>query len=552
MDSPIPPDPYAALGVAKDADADTIKKTYRKLALKLHPDKCTDESQKASRTDQFTTIQQAYDIIGNEEKRGRYDAQVRMAELRRQNMEMRGAAAPRPDVRTAAYNTRTAAPREATYTTRGPPRPTYEPPRSTYEQPRPRYYDDDYAPFRGSTRKANVADEYVYIKRSSPREKDRERVRVTVDPRDEERRRDSKRREAEVRDARSSKYADYEEDRRRRDRDYENMRRKADAYDSYGSSTERITEERLRDAQRHMDKQTRPTMYRRESSRQGPVYRETAEVRRSAAAPKEKERARESRRTSPSKDERRRAAEDADPYDRRVPNLSTHTSSPPAMESVPPPNHRSYTTPIDIDFKKKKTAKDVSPPPPFRRSTTQPIETMAGASSSSNRKDQSSRVRHSEDSSYSTPYPYGDDRAAPPFSYTNGHRTVLREPNPPSRRKSSSPVRGEASRPSKGAMKMKDLDPKSVKRMPYSSPQSITVEPAPKSSSRRDRLSERDRDYAYTERSRQRYFGENGAGTIDPYYDQPSPYKADIRHAVPRRDRDFERPQYTRSSTFVC
>lgn len=41
-------DMYKALGVARDADEDTIRKAYRKLALKLHPDKCqaagTDEA----------------------------------------------------------------------------------------------------------------------------------------------------------------------------------------------------------------------------------------------------------------------------------------------------------------------------------------------------------------------------------------------------------------------------------------------------------------------------------------------------------------------------
>jgi len=556
MDSPIPPDPYVALGVTKDADADSIKKAYRKLALKLHPDKCIDESQKAARTDEFTKIQQAYDIIGDDEKRGRYDAQVRLAELRRQNMEMRGAAGGRGD---SKYNVRMStprdAPREASYSARGAP------PRSAYEQPRPRYYEDEYEAPRTSARKTSGADEFVYVRRSAPRDEKREQPRKATSPREEEKRRDSKRREAEIRDARSTKYEDYED---RRRRDYDSMRRQAEASDSYGSSTEKITEERLREAQKHMDRHTRPSMPRRESSRQVPgVYRESSDPRRSAAAPREKER----RRASPSKDERRR--ENVDPYDRRVPNLSTHASAPPVVENnAPPQPHRSYTTPAEFD--KKKKAKDVSPPPPppFARSSTQPLETMAGAPSSSKRREAKTRAMP-EDSGYSSPaatpgysttYSYADERPAANVSYSNGHRTVFREPS--SCRRNESPQ----GRPSKGAMKMAGLDPnpkvKRTTQYSYSPGPGATpiVEPA-KSSSRRERVTERDPAYSSYDRSRTQYFGEHGAGTTDSRYGQRgSPYEdvnyssrptaADVRYAT-GRGREYEKPMMQRSTTFA-
>jgi hypothetical protein len=278
------------------------------------------------------------------------------------------------------------------------------------------------------------------------------------------------------------------------------------------------------------------------------------DVRRSAAAPKEKERARESRRTSPSKDERRRMAENFDTHDRRVPSMSTHNSSPPVMENIPPPPHRSYTTPTNFDAKKKKAAKDVSPPPAFVRATTQPNMAEASVPSSSKRKDTSSKLR-GEDSGHSSPaatpgyssaYAYADERAAPHVSYSNGRRTVLREPaSSSSRRRSPSPVRVV---PSKGAVKMKDLDPKSVKRTTqysYAPGQPVGAEAISKGSSRRDR------DSPYTERPiRQAYFGEGGVGTIDPQYPQPSPYEADIRHAVPRREH-FEKPSVVRSATYA-
>ncbi|KAF2805135.1 heat shock protein DnaJ, partial [Mytilinidion resinicola] len=73
MDSDLPPDPYAALGVPKNAEAATIKSTYRKLVLKCHPDKVTDESLKLQKQDEFHKIQSAYELIGDEDKRAVYD-----------------------------------------------------------------------------------------------------------------------------------------------------------------------------------------------------------------------------------------------------------------------------------------------------------------------------------------------------------------------------------------------------------------------------------------------------------------------------------------------
>src|SRR5688572_15479628 len=63
-------DYYEVLGVSKGADKDTIKKAYRQMALKYHPDRNPDD--KASE-DRFKEAAEAYDVLSHDEKRARYD-----------------------------------------------------------------------------------------------------------------------------------------------------------------------------------------------------------------------------------------------------------------------------------------------------------------------------------------------------------------------------------------------------------------------------------------------------------------------------------------------
>jgi curved DNA-binding protein len=63
-------DLYAVLGVAKNADADVLKKAYRKLASQLHPDK--NPGNKAAET-RFKKVNHAYDVLGDADKRKLYD-----------------------------------------------------------------------------------------------------------------------------------------------------------------------------------------------------------------------------------------------------------------------------------------------------------------------------------------------------------------------------------------------------------------------------------------------------------------------------------------------
>ncbi|MBR5400893.1 MAG: J domain-containing protein [Treponema sp.] len=63
-------DYYADLGVSKNATADEIKKAYRKLAFKYHPDQ--NPGDKVAE-EKFKKITAAYDVLGDEEKRRQYD-----------------------------------------------------------------------------------------------------------------------------------------------------------------------------------------------------------------------------------------------------------------------------------------------------------------------------------------------------------------------------------------------------------------------------------------------------------------------------------------------
>ncbi|KAI2537175.1 DnaJ heat shock protein family (Hsp40) member C21 [Homo sapiens] len=62
---------YEALGVRRDASEEELKKAYRKLALKWHPDKNLDNAAEAA--EQFKLIQAAYDVLSDPQERAWYD-----------------------------------------------------------------------------------------------------------------------------------------------------------------------------------------------------------------------------------------------------------------------------------------------------------------------------------------------------------------------------------------------------------------------------------------------------------------------------------------------
>lgn len=117
----LPPDPYLALAVPKDADDKAIKASYRKLILSCHPDKVQDPELKAQKQAEFQQVQQAYELLTSPDARKNYDRKARLnEEMSRMpaSSPMNTRTPPRnpyPDV-----NIRTAEPRPNTFSKSGP------------------------------------------------------------------------------------------------------------------------------------------------------------------------------------------------------------------------------------------------------------------------------------------------------------------------------------------------------------------------------------------------------------------------------------------------
>lgn len=70
MADPKSDDYYKVLGVGRDADEAALKKAYRKLAIKYHPDKNPDD---ATAEEKFKAVSEAYDVLSDAQKRAAYD-----------------------------------------------------------------------------------------------------------------------------------------------------------------------------------------------------------------------------------------------------------------------------------------------------------------------------------------------------------------------------------------------------------------------------------------------------------------------------------------------
>lgn len=86
-------DPYKELGVARNASADEVKKAFRKLAKDLHPDK--NPGDKAAE-ERFKRVTAAFDLLGDKDKRAKFDRGEIDADGREQFRGFGGGARPGP------------------------------------------------------------------------------------------------------------------------------------------------------------------------------------------------------------------------------------------------------------------------------------------------------------------------------------------------------------------------------------------------------------------------------------------------------------------------
>ena len=63
-------DYYEVLGINRDSSESDLKKVYRRLAMKFHPDKNPDDPDAEKH---FTEVKEAYEVLSNPEKRAIYD-----------------------------------------------------------------------------------------------------------------------------------------------------------------------------------------------------------------------------------------------------------------------------------------------------------------------------------------------------------------------------------------------------------------------------------------------------------------------------------------------
>ncbi|TVY13206.1 DnaJ protein ERDJ3A [Lachnellula arida] len=167
----LPPDPYKALGVSKDAQLPEIRSAHRKLVLKCHPDKVQDAALKAIKQDEFQKVQQAYELLSDDKRREQYDDQFKLFELRK---EM-GRGNPTPRSNPFEYEVRTAEPRPNTYPrTKPSPQPSQPSPK-VYSQTPPRSYEDVMYDEPKAMPRKTASYESTDRKRTSARDEDRRR-----------------------------------------------------------------------------------------------------------------------------------------------------------------------------------------------------------------------------------------------------------------------------------------------------------------------------------------------------------------------------------------
>ncbi|KAI9702190.1 MAG: hypothetical protein M1820_006272 [Bogoriella megaspora] len=563
MDSPPPEDPYEVLSVSKDVDSDDVKKIYRKLVLKFHPDKVQDESKKAAATDQFHKIQQAYEILVDPERRGKYDARVRLAELRKDVMEDRQRSGhahtdrsshvgstvrhETPRTATAAYEFKTSnGARAATFETRGPTRMTEE------RRPNQAYAESYTAEVR--TPSVHHDDYYSKPRKTSPRvlrrsETDTPRVSSTKENEKNSRAERARTSDRERKRDREVKYAHveaeeiyaYEEpyQKSERARAYEREIEREQIKEETRRSRARADEDTLHDYDRQyntakeyqrkantaFDPEYRPSTTRTSSAKDPAHIRRSPEarpnvVRRSSARRTDSD---SSRRANRKESERERGRQGSMPEiveEPKRPDLNPSYSSPADLDAMLGSGHmprqpqRSYSERTEVPH-------EAVPAPGLRRSETTPIYTTSGSRGTipiHNGKPRSGEPL--QDSGYSSNPSSPEDY---PYATTSGGHSA------PKVIKHHYPSGGDDNYEFSNGRRTERVEPSTSRRKRSPSPV-------------RERERERDREYRPRPQVRTTQYRYPSSTTVEPPNSAPS--------SVHPADLPQERPKFRRSDAY--
>lgn len=276
MSAPLPPDPYQALGVELSADAGVIKTAYRKLVLKCHPDKFPDPLLKAQKQDEFQRVQQAYEILGDEDKKRDYDLEVKAKKLKEELAKRGGSTNTQAHSRFVNVNIRTAepppgwSPSKHSTSKSSPYKPAYSREFSQsweHEIPsRSKVYQED------DRRAARRTASYEKVKREDSRERrrrnDEDREREKRRDQDDEIRKEIKRqqklKEKEIRDRELQREREHRDKKDRKAR--EAREADAKARDDARLKAEAKAEKKMRERERERDRERDRDMRRKQDA----------------------------------------------------------------------------------------------------------------------------------------------------------------------------------------------------------------------------------------------------------------------------------------------
>ncbi|KAB5550906.1 hypothetical protein GE09DRAFT_1222724 [Coniochaeta sp. 2T2.1] len=240
--SSLPPDPWKVLGIEKSADKSEIRTAYRKLVLKCHPDKVQDPTLKSQKQDEFQKVQQAYELLNDDNERTKYEEQVKLAEMRKQamlskNIPNTSASRTPPRSSHTYFEVRTVEPHDSRFRHASPHNSPATPKVNVYTHvyPKTKSYEDEVSSrsqeLYDEDRRARRAASYDQPSRRDEEKREDRRRRDARDRKEEEERdRERERREKELRKQDRREREKVRDKEKRRDVEDKSFRRAKGAY----------------------------------------------------------------------------------------------------------------------------------------------------------------------------------------------------------------------------------------------------------------------------------------------------------------------------------